>query len=114
MKVFIIYDSKYGNTKTVAKNILEGLKQVEGIEADIGYSKKFDFQRLVCYDGLILGAPNHMGRPSRIMKFIDMLAELELKAKNVAVFWTYSGRKRPVDRAVKKLEILLGEKSCLI
>lgn len=68
MKVFIIYDSKYGNTKTVAENILEGLKQVEGIEAAVGYTKEADFQSLVCYHALIVGAPNHMGRPSRTMK----------------------------------------------
>jgi flavorubredoxin len=111
MKVFVIYDSKYGNTKTVAENILEGLKQIEGIEAVICYAKEVDFQSLVCYNALILGAPNHMGRPSWTMKkFIDALAELDLKAKNVAIFGTYSGRKRPVDRAVKKLEIILGKK----
>jgi flavorubredoxin len=111
MKVFVIYDSKYGNTKTVAENILEGLKQIEGIEAVICYAKEVDFQSLVCYNALILGAPNHMGRPSWTMKkFIDTLAELDLKAKNVAIFGTYSGRKRPVDRAVKKLEIILGKK----
>jgi flavorubredoxin len=105
MKFFIIYDSKYGNTKIVAENILEGLKQVEGIEADIGYAKEVDPHKLVCYDALMIGAPNHMGRPSRtIQKFITRLAEFELKAKSVAVFGTYSGRIRPVDRAVKKLE----------
>jgi len=105
MKVFIIYDSKYGNTKIVAENILGGLRQFEGIEADIGCSKEIDFQSLVCYDALIIGAPNHMGRPSRtIQKFIDGLGELDLKAKNVAVFGTYSGRTRPLDRAVRKLE----------
>jgi flavorubredoxin len=111
MKVLIIYDSKYGNTKTVAENILEGLKQVEGIEAAVSYAKEVDFQSLVCHHALIIGAPNHMGKPSWTMKkFIDLLAELDLKAKNVAVFGTYSGRKRPVDRAVKKLEILLRKK----
>jgi flavorubredoxin len=111
MKVFVIYDSKYGNTKTVAENILEGLKQVEGIEAEVSYAKDVDFQRLVCYNALIVGAPNHMGRPSRTMKkFIDRLAGFDLKAKNVAVFGTYSGRKRLVDRAVKKLEIIVGKK----
>jgi flavorubredoxin len=90
---------------------LEGLKQVEGVEAAVCYVKEVDFQSLVCYNALILGAPNHMGRPSWTMKkFIDTLAELDLKAKNVAVFGTYSGRKRPVDRAVKKLEILLRKK----
>jgi flavodoxin len=52
-----------------------------------------------------------MGRPSLTMKkFIDALAEIDLKAKNVAIFGTYSGRKRPTDRAVKKLEIILGKK----
>jgi flavodoxin len=43
-------------------------------------------------------------------KFVDRLAELDLKAKNVAVFGTYSGRVRLVDRAVKKLEKMVKEK----
>jgi flavorubredoxin len=111
VKVSIIYDSKYGNTKTVAGNILEGLKKAEGIDASAGYAKEVYFQSLVCCDTLIVGAPNHMGRPSRtITKFIDRLAEIDLEAKNVAVFGTYSGRKRPLDRAVKKLEIILEKK----
>jgi flavodoxin len=105
MKVFVIYDSKYGNTKIVAESILEGLKQVEGIEATIGYAKEVDSQRLASYDVLILGAPNHMASPSRTMKkFVDRLVELDLQAKNVVVFGTYSGRVRTTDRAVKKLE----------
>jgi flavodoxin len=111
MKVFIIYDSKYGNTKIVAENILENLMQAEGIEADIGYAKEVDPQKLICYDALIIGAPNHMGRPSQtIQKFIDGLGKLALKAKNGAVFGTYSGRVRPLDRAVKKQEIILERK----
>ena len=112
MKVFIVYDSKYGNTKIVAESILEELIQSEGIEADIGYAKEVDPQKLICYDSLIIGAPNHMGRPSRtIQKFIDELVKLDLKAKNVAVFGTYSGRVRPLDRAVKKIEKILGTKA---
>jgi flavodoxin len=111
MKVFIIYDSKYGNTKIVAENIFENLKQVEGIEADIGYAKELDLQKLICYDALIIGAPNHMGRPTRtIQKLIEEMSKLDLKAKNAAVFGTYSGRLRPIDRAVKKMEINLGKK----
>jgi flavorubredoxin len=105
MKVLVIYDSKYGNTKIAAENILEGLKQVEDIEAKISYVKEVDSQKVVSYDTLIIGAPNHMGSPSRtIKKFFDKLAELDLKSKDVAVFGTYSGRIRVSDRAVKKLE----------
>jgi flavodoxin len=43
-------------------------------------------------------------------KFIEKLSELDLKAKNAAVFGTYSGRSRNPDRAVKKLEKIV-EKS---
>lgn len=105
MKVLIIYDSKYGNTKLVAENILVGIKQVEGIETAIYHVKDVDPQIIASYDALIIGAPNHMASPSRTMKkFVTKLPEINLNAKSVAVFGTYSGRVRVADRAVKKME----------
>jgi menaquinone-dependent protoporphyrinogen IX oxidase len=111
VKVFVVYDTKYGNTKLVAEHILKGLREVEGIETAIGYVKEIDIETMNDYDAIVLGAPNHMGRPSRTMKkFVEKLAELDLKAKNVAVFGTYSGTARPVDRAVKKMEKMVAKK----
>ncbi len=111
VKVFVVYDSKYGNTKLAAENILEGIKEFGEIETAIGYVKEIDIGKVADYDAIVLGAPNHMGRPSRTMKkFVDRLAELDLKTKNVAVFGTYSGNARPVDRAVKKLEKMAQKK----
>ena len=111
VKVFVVYDTKYGNTKLAAENILEGIREFGGIETAIGYVKEIDIGKVADSDAIVLGAPNHMGRPSRTMKkFIDRLAELDLKAKNVAVFGTYSGRVRPMDRAVKKLEKMVEKK----
>jgi flavorubredoxin len=108
MKVFILYDSKYGNTKTVAENILESLKQVEDIEVSISYIKDIEPHSVISYDVLILGAPNHMASPSRAMKsFVDKIAKLNVNSKSVAVFGTYSGRVRLTDRAVKKMEIIV-------
>ena len=105
MKVLILYDSKYGNTKTVAENILESLKQVEEVEVDITYIKDTDPHSVISYDALIIGAPNHMASPSRAMKsFIDKLSKVNVNAKSVAIFGTYSGRVRATDRAVKKME----------
>jgi flavorubredoxin len=105
MKVLIIYDSKYGNTKIVAENILNCIKQVEGTDAAICYVKEVDPQIIASCDALIIGAPNHMASPSRTMKkFVEKLAELNPNAKNVAIFGTYSGRVRVTDRAVKKME----------
>ena len=111
VKVIVVYDSKYGNTKLAAENILEGIREFGEIETAIGYVKEIDIEKMADYDSIVLGAPNHMGRPSRTMKkFVDRLAELDLKAKNAAVFGTYSGRARPVDRAVKKLEKMMEKK----
>jgi flavorubredoxin len=63
------------------------------------------------YDAIVLGSPNHMGRPSRTMKkFVDSIAGLDLKAKDVAVFGTYAGRERSPDRAVKKLQQIVEKK----
>ena len=111
MKVFIAYDSKYGNTKLAAENVLAGIKEVGEIETGIGYVKEMDMGSLICYDAIVLGAPNHMGRPSRTMKkFVDRLAAFDLKAKHLAIFGTYSGKIRVEDRAVKKMEKAIQEK----
>jgi NAD(P)H dehydrogenase (quinone) len=111
IKVFVIYDSKYGNTKLAAESILQGIREVERIEIDIGYVKEIDIIKIADYDAIVFGAPNHMGRPSQTMKkFINRIAEHALKAKNAAVFGTYSGRIRDPDRAVKKLEKMIEKK----
>lgn len=111
VKVFIVYDTKYGNTKLAAESILDGVKTVEEVETAIGYVKEVDVAKVADFDAIILGAPNHMGRPSRTMKnFVDKLSEVDFKAKNVAVFGTYSGNVRPMDRAVKKLEKIVQNK----
>ena len=110
-KVYVIYDSKYGNTKLAAGAIMEGIEEVEGIEVTVSYVKEIDMEKLIDHDAIVLGAPNHMGRPSQAMKkFVNRLAEQDLKAKYVAVFGTYSGKSRNPDRAVKKLEKMAEKK----
>ncbi len=110
-KVFLIYDSKYGNTKLAGETILEGIREVGDIETAIGYVKEIDIAKAADYDLLVLGAPNHMGRPSQTIKqFVNRLAELDQRAKHAAVFGTYAGRVRSPDRAVKKLEKMVENK----
>jgi len=105
VKVFVVYDSKYGNTKKVAEEIVEGLKEVGGIETSISYVKEADLEGVADADALIVGAPNHMGNPSMaIKKFIDKLAKLNLKAKGIAFFDTYYAKKKNFEKALKKME----------
>ena len=110
-KVFVVYDSQYGNTKRVAEKIAEGLKEVEGIEYSIGYVKQIRPEELADFDAILIGAPNHMGKPSRtIRKFVDDIAKLDLKVKQFAVFDTYFVRPSNFEKAMKKLEKLTKEK----
>jgi flavodoxin len=111
VKVFVIYDSKYGNTKLVAEKIVEGIKEVEGNETAIGYVKEINPEKVADFDVIVLGAPNHMGKPSRtIRKFVDELAKLDLKMKKAAVFDTYFARPKNFEKAMKKLEKKVNEK----
>ncbi len=111
MKVFVIYDSKYGNTKTVAEHIVEGIKKVGIEDVSIGYAKEVTPQMLMGYDALVIGAPNHMGKPSRIItKFVESLTDVHLDAKWGAVFDTYFQRQRYFEKAMWKLEKHLHER----
>jgi len=109
VKVFVVYDTKYGNTKLVAETIVEGMREVEGIETAISDVEEVDIEKVADYDAILIGSPNHWGGPVRgIKKFIDKLGKLDLKAKWVAVFDTYI--KGDFEKAVKKMEKRINEK----
>jgi len=109
VKVFVVYDTKYGNTKLVAEKIVEGMREVEGIETAISDVEEVDPEKVADYDAILIGSPNHMGGPVRgIKKLIDKLGKFDLKAKWVAVFDTYLGG--DFEKATKKMEKRIGEK----
>ena len=109
-KVIVVYESKYGNTKRVAETILEGMKEVEGIETVIRELKEVDLNRIPEYDAILIGSPNHFGGPTRsVKKFIDQLGKLPLEDKMFAVFDTYLAK--DFEKAVKKMEKRIKEKA---
>jgi flavodoxin len=105
IRVFVVYDTKYGNTKQVAEKIVEGINASGDVKVALSYVKEVNPADLANYDAILIGAPNHMGKPTRtISKFVDELAKLDLKDKQVAVFDTYFQRQRNFEKAMKKLE----------
>ena len=109
VRVFIAYESKYGNTKLVAEAIAEGMREVSGVEAVLGELKEVDPDRLIEYDAVLVGSPNHTGRATGgIRKFIDGLGKLNLAGKPAAVFDTYLGG--DFAKAVQKMEKQISEK----
>jgi len=108
-KVIVVYESKYGNTKLVAETIIEGIRQVEGMEAVLHEVKEVDLHQIPSYDAILIGPPNHIGEPTRgVKKFIDKLGKLGLEGKLFAVFDTYLGK--DFEKAVKKMEKRINEK----
>ncbi len=108
-KVIVVYESKYGNTKQVAEKIIEGINEIERIEAVLKEPKNVEPTEVPDYDVILIGSPNHFGGPTRgIKKFIDKLGKLPLKNKMFAVFDTYI--KEDFEKAVNKMEKRINEK----
>ena len=108
-KVIVVYESKYGNTKQVAETIVEGMNEIERIEAVLKEPKHVEPTEVLDYDVILIGSPNHIGGPTRgIRKFIDKLGKIGLEGKPGAVFDTYMGG--DFNKAVRKMEKRINEK----
>jgi flavodoxin len=85
MKTLVVYDSLYGNTRTIAETIgdvipgeVEMLHVGDVNPSDVG-----------AYDLLVVGAPTHGAKPSPgVQEFLDRIQALALKGVNVAGFDT--------------------------
>jgi len=109
-KVIVVYDSLFGNTKTVAESIIEGMKQVSGIETTLGKPKEVDLNQIADFDAILIGSPNHMsGSTLSIRRFIGKLGKMNLGGKLIAVFDTYMGKE--FEKAVKKMEQQVTKKA---
>jgi flavodoxin len=110
VKVIVIYDTKYGNTKRVAELIAEGIGEIGGIKPAVNNFKEIkNLKDLNNYDVLLIGAPTHFGAPSKaIMKFIDRFAKIPLQGKGFTIFDTYLGN--DFELGVKKIEQKILEK----
>lgn len=85
MKTLVVYDSLYGNTKTIAQTIGDAIPdEVEVLH--VGDAKSSELE---AYDLLVAGAPTHGARPSPDMQaFLDQIQAPALKGIKVAGFDT--------------------------
>lgn len=92
-KLAIIYHSAHGHTEHIARRVLEGAQQVEGVEAHLIKAEDMGTRPndLVDFDGFILGSPTYLGGVSGQFKtFMDSTGRLwgkqGLKGKLAAGF----------------------------
>jgi len=110
LKALFVYHSRYGNTKTVAELIAEGLKVKENIQISIEHVNDVDLTKTDIYDLLLIGSPINLGGPDRsIKKFIKNLSKASFKGTLYAVFDTYLNEKDR-QKAVNKMEKLINKK----
>ena len=68
MKGIVVYDTSYGNTKTIAETITESLKG-SGIEVDLFDVKDVKKLSAKDYNFLVLGSPTKFGTMSFAIRF---------------------------------------------
>jgi flavodoxin len=108
-KAIVIYESRWGNTKLVAEKIAEGIKQLAATQIVVTDVKTLDTEKLVDFDAIVIGSPNHIGAATRnIGSLVDKLAGIQLNGKIIAVFDTCL--KSDHEKVVKKLERMITQK----
>jgi flavodoxin len=96
VKTLVVYDSLYGNTKTIAEAIGDAIPG----DIEVLHVGEANASELGGYDLLIVGAPTHGGRASEPARgFLDQIETRVLEGINVAGFDT---------RMEHKLARLLG------
>jgi flavorubredoxin len=88
MKVIILYDSKFGNTKQVAISLNRGLES-GGLHVDSSSIQKFNINKLRNYEVFGIGSPTHNRGLSKPMKrFLSKIKQNNLNNKKGFVFET--------------------------
>ena len=88
MKGIVVFDTSYGNTKTIVEAISETLKE-SGIEVDAFYVKDVKKLSAKDYDFLVLGSPTRFGTMSFAVKgFLGKVKSEEWVNKPFAAFDT--------------------------
>jgi len=68
-KIGIVYHSKTGNTKRMAKEITKGIERAEGeFEISLQPVNKTEKEDFLEWDGIIVGSPTYYGLPAASIK----------------------------------------------
>ena len=95
LKIAILYDSKYGNTKQLAEFMAEKIKS-SGNEVHLFRTKKSKPKELLAFqpEALLVGGPTHMGKPALTLgRYIKKLGKNVPSStiNKAAVFNCYTG-----------------------
>ena len=81
-KALVVYDSLFGNTRTVAEYLARGIEE-SGIEVNCMHIDDIKIDQILEYDLLAIGGPTHMINVSKPMRaFLKRLSTIDLRGKS--------------------------------
>jgi flavodoxin I len=90
LKVIVLYYSKTGNTEKMAKAVVEGVRNVQGVDVELKYQSTPE--ELASADAIIIGTPTyHHDTQISMKKLFEEAAtkDVDLKGKIGAAFGSY-------------------------
>ncbi len=108
-RVLVVCDTKYGNTKQLAREIAAGIDENEQAESTVLGIRELDPVDMSAYDGVLFGCPIHFFRATRGIKgSVKKLAKKELDGKLVGAFETYQSDTHK-GNAVEQIENMVRD-----
>jgi len=89
-KILVLYYSRTGNTKKMARAVAEGARSVQGVEVELNYY--VSPEELAGFDAILVGAATyHHDMPVSFKSFFEEVAvkNISLKGKVGAAFGSY-------------------------
>ena len=109
-KVLVIFDSTYGSTEKLAREIAAGITETGIAECTVIGKSEITSQDFASFDGVLLGGPIHMFRAARGLRgAVKNAINAGLAGKLVGAFETYQAPGH-AGRAVKHVEEEISEK----
>jgi NAD(P)H dehydrogenase (quinone) len=93
-QVLVTYFSATGNTKMMAKAVVEGVRSVEGVECVLKTAGQTTNEDWLAADGIIVGSPTYFGQmASKVKRMFDITERVygQLEGKVGAAFTTSGG-----------------------
>ncbi|MHA2022538.1 MAG: flavodoxin domain-containing protein [Candidatus Thorarchaeota archaeon] len=101
-KVLVVFDSTYGNTEKLGREIAAGIEESGIAECKVINCDDVESEDLAVFDGALFGGPIHAFRATRGIKgAVKKAAKKGLNAKLVASFDTYQALGNMGKAAIK-------------
>lgn len=110
-KVLVVFDTTYGNTEKLGREIAAGIEESGLAECKVINVEDVETEDISVYDGALFGGPIHAFRATRgIKNAVKKVAKKGLDGKLVSSFDTYQAPGH-IGKAAKQIEDELKKKA---